>query len=117
MFRSPLRCFRCQYYGNVAAVCRREIPRCEKCAGGHGTKECVILVEKVRCFNCGGGYVAGDQKCPVRVRQVEVSRVRSVQKVSYAEAVRTVENGGQMVREPERIPVSSRPGSLIVPLL
>ena len=26
---NPLRCFRCQAYGHVAAVCRKEIPRCE----------------------------------------------------------------------------------------
>ena len=45
----PLQCFRCQDYGHVAAVCRREIPRCEKCTGRHETKECVVLVEKVWC--------------------------------------------------------------------
>jgi hypothetical protein len=33
--------------GHVVAVCRRESPRCEKCAGGHETKECVVSVEKV----------------------------------------------------------------------
>jgi hypothetical protein len=27
-----LRCYRCQAYGHVAVVCRREGPRCEKCA-------------------------------------------------------------------------------------
>jgi hypothetical protein len=31
---NPLLCFRCQAYGHVAAVCRREIRRCEKCVGG-----------------------------------------------------------------------------------
>jgi hypothetical protein len=35
---NPLQCFRCQAYGHVAAVCRREISRYEKCAGGHETK-------------------------------------------------------------------------------
>ena len=48
--------------------------------------------EAVGCFNCGGGHVAGVQKCPVRVRQIEVSRVRGAQKVSHAEAVRKVED-------------------------
>jgi hypothetical protein len=42
---NPLQCFRCQAYGHVASVCRREIPRCEKCAGGHETNNCVVLVE------------------------------------------------------------------------
>ena len=40
---NPLRCFRCQAYGHIAAVCRKEIWRCKKCEGGHGTKERVYL--------------------------------------------------------------------------
>jgi hypothetical protein len=36
---------------------------------------------------------------------MKVSRMRAVQKVSYAEAVRKVEDGGKRMR----IPVSSRP--------
>jgi hypothetical protein len=43
----------------------------------------------------------------VQERQVEVARVRVVQKVSYAETVKKVEEGGSRVRDPERIPVSS----------
>jgi hypothetical protein len=43
----------------------------------------VVSVGKVECFNCGGGHVARDQKCLVRLRQVDVSRVQLVQKVSY----------------------------------
>ena len=37
-----------------------------------------------------------------------MARVRVVQKVSYAEAVKKVEEDGSRVRDPERIPVSSR---------
>lgn len=53
-------------------VCR-EIPRCRKCAVGHGTEVCVVSVGKVVCVNCRGANVAGDWKCPVRERQVEVA--------------------------------------------
>ena len=66
---------------SYAAVCRREILRCEKYAG-HGTKECLVSVEKSVCQL--GAHVVGDQKSPVRERQVEVARVRVEQKVSYA---------------------------------
>ena len=31
---TTLRCYSCQAYGHVAAVCRRKVPRCEKCAEG-----------------------------------------------------------------------------------
>lgn len=86
---NPLRCFRCQAHGQVAAVCRREILRCEKCAGGQVTKECVVSVGE-KSVHCGGAHVAGDQKCPMQERQVEVARVRVEQKVSYAEAAKRV---------------------------
>ena len=69
---NTLHCYRCQAYGHV---CRREVPRCEKSAEGHETKECVALGKVVVCVNCRGAHVAGDQKCPMRERQVEVSRV------------------------------------------
>ena len=43
----------------------------------------------------------------MRERQVEFARVRVVQNVSYAEAVkRVVEEDGYRLRDPERIPVS-----------
>ena len=45
---------------------QREIPRCEKCAGGHETKGCVVSVEKGVCVSCGGDHGAGDRRCPVR---------------------------------------------------
>jgi hypothetical protein len=41
--------FRFQAYGHVTVVCRMDIPRCEKCAGGPKTKDCVVSVEKVVC--------------------------------------------------------------------
>ena len=62
-------------------------------------KLCVLVV--------GGDNGAGDRRCPVRERQIEVARVRVIQKVLYAEAVkRVVEEDGYRVSDPERIPVS-----------
>ena len=99
--QNPLPCFRCNVDGHVAVVCKREIPRCGECAGGHGTEDCVVLVDTVVCVNCRGVHVAGDQKCPVRERPFQVSRFRVVQKVSYAEAVKKVEEDGSRVRDPK----------------
>jgi hypothetical protein len=73
---NTLRCYRCQAYGHVAVMFRREVPRCEKCAEGHEIKKCVALGKVVVCVNCRGAHGTGDQKCPVRERQIEVvSRV------------------------------------------
>ena len=55
-----LRCYRCQVYGHVGAMCRREGPMCEKCAERHETKECVVLGKVVVCVNCRGAHGAGD---------------------------------------------------------
>jgi hypothetical protein len=43
------------------------------CAGGHGSEDCVVSVDKV--VNCRGAPVAGARKCPVRKRRVEVVSV------------------------------------------
>jgi hypothetical protein len=43
-----------------------------------------------------------------RGRLVEVARIRVVQKVSYDEAVKKVEEDLSRVMDPERIPVSRR---------
>jgi hypothetical protein len=85
---------------------KREIQRCGKCAGGHGTEDCEVSVNKV--VNFRGAHVAGDQKYPVQLKQVEIAKVRVVQRVSYPEAVKKVQEDGSRVRDPERIPVSSR---------
>jgi hypothetical protein len=36
---------------HVAAVCRREVPVCEKCSEGHETNDCVALGKVVVCVN------------------------------------------------------------------
>ena len=59
--QNTLRCYRCQAYGHVAAVCRRKVHRCERSAEGHETKECVALGKVVICVNCRGAHGAGDQ--------------------------------------------------------
>ena len=53
---TTLHCYRCQAYGSVAAVCRREVSRCEKCTEGHETNKCVALGKVVVCVNCRGAH-------------------------------------------------------------
>jgi hypothetical protein len=95
-------------------MCRREIPRCDKYALGHETKERVVSVEKVVCVNCSGTHGAGDQKCLVKERLVEVDRISVAQKVSYEEAVkRVVEEDGFRARDPKRLSMS-RPRPIVI---
>ncbi|XP_026142685.1 deoxyuridine 5'-triphosphate nucleotidohydrolase, mitochondrial isoform X2 [Carassius auratus] len=47
----PLRCFKCQKYGHVSAVCRGK-QRCARCGGDHEYGKCGEGV-KAKCCNCG----------------------------------------------------------------
>lgn len=88
--RPPLRCFKCQRFGHIAAVCRG-VRRCGKCGGQHDRAEC--LSTELKCCNCGGNHMAGFRSCVHAVRAQHVETIRSTENVSYAEAVKRVSDG------------------------
>lgn len=47
----PLRCYKCQRYGHIAAVCKGK-QRCPKCGEDHRVEDCKENV-KDKCCNCG----------------------------------------------------------------
>lgn len=84
----PLRCFKCQRYGHVAAVCNGKT-RCSKCGGEHKYGECAQGATQ-KCCNCGGNHSAAYGGCEVFKRMREVQRIKVEQGMSYAEAVKRV---------------------------
>lgn len=67
---APSQCHRCQMYGHSARCCRAR-PRCVKCLGDHGTKECErpkdrsLQVSPPSCVLCGEqGHPANYRGCP-----------------------------------------------------
>ena len=84
----PLRCFKCQKYGHVAAVCKGK-QRCGRCAGEHEYGKCERGA-KLKCCNCGGEHTSAYRGCEISKRAEEVQRVKTLQGVTYAEAVRKV---------------------------
>lgn len=84
----PLRCFNCQRYGHVAAVCKGKI-RCSKCGGEHKYGECEEGATQ-KCCNCGGDHSAAYGGCEVYKRMREIQRMKAEQGMSYAEEVKRV---------------------------
>ena len=53
-----------------------------------------IIVEEsedAQCWNWDGNHIPHFPECHVMVKEVKVERIRAVEKVSYAEAVKMVE--------------------------
>ncbi len=82
----PLRCFKCQRMGHVAAVCRGKV-RCAKCEGEHDYDKCTE-VNGLKCCNCGGSHSAAYGGCEVQMKAREVQKYKAEYKVTYAEAVK-----------------------------
>lgn len=84
----PLRCFKCQRLGHVAAVCKWQ-RRCCRCGGDHEYGKCGEGVAP-KCCNCGGAHSAAYRGCAIQQQEQEVQKFKVARGVSYAEAARQV---------------------------
>ena len=83
----PLRCYKCQHYGHIAAVCKGR-KRCSKCEDDHDYDKCDK--EQNKCCNCVGDHSAAYQGCEFSKRAKEIQRVKVIDDISYSEAVKIV---------------------------
>lgn len=86
----PLRCFKCQRMGHTAQQCKWK-QRCAKCGGEHDYGKCKNDA-KLKCCNCGGEHSAAYAGCAVQKQAKEVQRYKVVNKVTYAEALKSIGN-------------------------
>lgn len=84
----PLRCFKCQKFGHVAAVCKGK-QKCGRCAGDHEYGKCEEGAP-LKCCNCGGGHSSGFRGCEASKRAVEVQKIKTTTGTTYAEAAKKV---------------------------
>lgn len=96
----PLRCFKCQKYGHIAAYCKGT-QTCGRCRGEHVYGACGTGVQEM-CVNCGGAHSVGYRECEARKRAVEIQHVRAEGKLSYAEAAKRVQVEPNSVRQAAR---------------
>ena len=100
--RAPLRCFKCQEYGHVAAVCVGS-RRCGRCGKDNCEETCKEQEERARCLHCGGEHYAGATQCPRKVKEVKLKKIREETRgMSYAEAVQRVEGSTRVESKPEQ---------------
>ena len=86
----PLRCFKCQKFGHIERLCK-SVRRCAKCGGEHKASECSGREEK--CVNCGEAHRVESRECQVNVMQREVQRIKTLEGVSYAQALLRASTG------------------------
>lgn len=100
----PLRCYNCQRFAHVAAVCRGE-KRCGKCGGGHDRLECTSNKIVKKCCSCGGNYVAAYRDCGAHIQAQQVENIKKSENLSYAEAIKKIKGTlgvGQQMAQPQR---------------
>ena len=66
----PVRCYRCQRFGHLAAACLAKLERCSMCSGHHRTQQCIVKIQnselvKLKCANCGEKHSANSNRCSV----------------------------------------------------
>lgn len=88
----PMRCFKCQKFGHIARFCK-EKRRCARCTGDHEYGDCPAGVQ-LKCCSCGGEHSVTFGGCEIMKQEVEVQKVKVMDKLTYAEAVKVVKQKG-----------------------
>lgn len=83
----PMRCYNCQRFGHTAKICKGR-RRCARCGGNHEYGQCDH--DQPKCCNCGGNHSVSYGGCEVVKREREIQQVRVQNKITYAEAVKMV---------------------------
>ncbi len=103
----PLRCFHCQLFGHTAKSCRGKIT-CPRCAANHDIKVCPLFTNtnidnslpkpSLKCRNCGEKHSAGYRNCSAYHKAVQITEIKTSNKISYAAATRQVNQAQTLTR-------------------
>lgn len=81
----PLQCKHFWGFGHVLSVCRQTEYTEERC-----------VIKGWPCYNCGGDHDSEFVECPVRVKEVEVAKVKVVHQISNVEAIKRIERASEV---------------------
>jgi len=90
----PLRCFKCNRFGHVANHCKGK-ERCSTCGEYRSWTACPS--KALKCLYCHGNHSANDKICP---RYKQEQQIKSLNTVTYAEAVKIHRGSGQSTASP-----------------
>ena len=68
----------------------------------------------VKCCHCGGDHISEFHECPIRGKEVEVSRIKAVQQISYVEVVKSVEGAKGHSSEEDMVVDAPQPVANVV---
>ena len=84
-YPSSLHCYHCQKFGHSSKICKVTTSICGKCnKPGHKYSDCTNT--EIKCANCKGPHTAADKKCPRYKKEMEISRLKTDQNISFQQA-------------------------------
>jgi hypothetical protein len=81
-------CTKCGLYGHLNPQCKSTSKICPSCYSKEHEVDCKII----KCKQCKGDHVTGHESCPEMEKQKKISKIMSVNNISYHEAQKSLRN-------------------------
>ncbi|GFS87116.1 uncharacterized protein K02A2.6 [Trichonephila clavipes] len=80
---NPLRCFKCQRFGNSQTSCRGQLTYSRCASVGHASTDCSL---EPKCINCLQPHPSNSKLCPKWKIEKQIQEIKTTQNISYPEA-------------------------------
>lgn len=86
---NPMRCKHCQIFGHTKKRCSAQ-PACAKCSEIDHNDD-TTCANSPKCANCAGNHEAFRRTCPEFIREYEISKIKTIDRIPYNEAKKKYE--------------------------
>lgn len=83
----PVRCMNCYKFGHLRLNCKKE-QTCPNCSETYHLKENEDCQKEPKCTNCNNKHSSLDRTCIIFVKEKEIQRIKTIEKVDMREAIR-----------------------------